>query len=225
MKNLVQFILYIHIFSGAIALITGLLAILSAKGKAAHNRNGRIYFYAMTLVFITGLIVAGYKTNRFLTLIAFLSYYSVFAGVRALKLKNLHKAQNPKWFDWAACGINAIANIAFIGLGLFYLIEKGSTAGSLLSIGFGIGGLLISYTNLIPFLFRPKKAYHWYLSHIGNMMGGYIATFTAFLSTMVTRFDLMNPFIAFAIPSLVGIPLLLYYQSRIEQNFQKTSKA
>lgn len=220
MENFVQNTLYLHIAIGTVALFTGLIAITSAKGKHWHRKSGKIYFYAMTGVFITGIIVAGFKFNRFLFLIAFLSYYSVFCGVRILKLKKLHKQQKPKWYDWFAGILNALANLIFLGLGIYYGILRGFTSGgALLSIGFGIGGLLISYTNLLPFIKRPDKPYHWYLTHIGNMMGAYIATFTAFLSTMVTRFDLMNPYLSFALPSLIGIPLLLYWQKRTEQKF------
>lgn len=220
MEILVNNILYLHILVGTVSLITGLIAIFSKKGKKWHKQAGKIYFYGMTGVFITGVIVAGFKFNRFLFLIAFLSYYSVFAGVRVLKLKQLHKQQRPKWFDWFAGILNAVANIFFIGLGIFYSIKNGFfSGGALLSIGFGIGGLLISYTNLKPFVVRPEKAHHWYLSHNGNMMGGYIATFTAFLSTIVTRFDVMNPYVAFALPSILGIPLLLFWQNKIEKKF------
>jgi len=205
---------------GAISLLTGLVAILSVKGKKWHKLSGKIYVFAMTGVFITGLIVAGFRFNRFLFLIAFLSYYSVFCGVRILKLKQLHKQQQPKWYDWFAGILNALANILFIGLGFYYGFKNSfSSGGALLSIGFGIGGLLISYTNLKPFLLKPTKPYHWYMSHMGNMMGGYIATFTAFLSTIVTRFDLMNPYLAFALPSILGIPLLLYWQRKYELKF------
>lgn len=222
MEIFISYALYFHILVGSIALLTGGVSIFSQKGKQLHTRAGRVYFWAMTLVFITGIIVAGYRFNRFLFLIAFLSYYSVFSGVRFLKLKRLHKNQNPKWYDWTAGIINGAANIIFIGMGLYYLFKENSnSAVALLSIGFGIGGLLISYTNLKPFIRRPTKAYHWYLAHIGNMMGGYIATFTAFLSTMVTRFELLNPFLAFALPSLIGIPLLLFWQHNIEKSFTK----
>ena len=206
---------------GVAALISGLMAIASKKGKQLHQKAGRIYFWAMTAVFITGIIVAGFRFNRFLFLIAFLSYYSVFAGIRILKLKNLHKGQSPKWYDWTAGIVNGLANLIFIALGLYYYFNSSNVAGSLLSIGFGVGGLLISHTNLKPFIIRPSKTYHWYLAHIGNMMGGYIATVTAFISTMVTRFDLMNPFIAFALPSLIGVPLLIFWQKRIEKSFEK----
>jgi len=223
MENSILYVLYLHILAGSFALVTGFIAILSAKGKSIHKKAGSLYFYAMSMVFITGIVVASYRFNKFLLLIAFLSYYSVFAGIRILKLKNLHKQQKPILLDWVAGIVNAIANIIFIGLGLYYGFSKGFTsAGTILSIGFGIGGLLISYTNLKPFIIKPKKAYHWYLSHIGNMMGGYIATFTAFLSTLVTRFELINPFLAFALPSLIGIPFLMYWQKQTEK--QLTSK-
>jgi uncharacterized membrane protein len=224
MEILVRYILSFHILVGTIALISGAVALLSKKGEKWHNQSGKIYFWAMTLVFMTGIIVAGYRFNRFLFLIAFLSYYSVFAGVRFLKLKKLHKDQNPKWYDWAAGIVNGIVNIIFIGLGLYYFFYGNNVEGSLLSLGFGIGGFIISYTNLKPFVVRPNKAYHWYLAHIGNMMGGYIATFTAFSATVVSRLDLMNPFLAFALPSLIGIPLLLYWQHQIEKKITKSSK-
>lgn len=225
MEHFIQNTLYLHILVGAVALSSGFVAISTAKGKRLHKSSGKIYFYSMTLVFITGVIVAGFKFNRFLFLIAFLSYYSVFSGVRILKLKQLHKGQKPQWYDWFAGVVNALANLVFIGLGLYYGLLRGfSSGGALLSIGFGIGGLLISYTNLIPFINSPKKPYHWYLSHIGNMMGGYIATLTAFLSTLVTRFDIMNPYLAFALPSLIGIPLLLFWQQHVIKSFKPLNR-
>jgi uncharacterized membrane protein len=220
-----QTILIIHVVSGFTALLSGLISLLSAKGGNAHRVLGKIYTTAMTGVFITGIWVAVTRENRFLFLIAFLSYYSVFAGVRALKLKQLHRDQNPEKIDWIAGGINTLANLIFLSLGVFYAFKNGFfNPGAILTMGFGIGGLMISYTNMQPFFIRPVKPWHWYLSHIGNMMGGYIATLTAFISTMVTRFELMNPYLAFAIPSLIGIPLLIFWQSKINHSFEQKTE-
>ena len=215
-------LLIIHIAAGFISLVTGLISILSLKGGKIHKKSGKIYFYSMTIVFVTAIIIASYRFNRFLFLIAFLSYYSVFAGVRKLRLKNLHKNQKPKWFDWTAGIFNGIANLFFIGLGIYYSIENGFfSGGALLSVGFGIGGLLISYVNLKPFIIKPNKSYHWYLSHIGNMFGGYIATSTAFLSTLISKYEIMNPFLGFALPSIIGVPVLIYWINKTEKNFNK----
>ena len=222
MDELIDQLLIIHIAAGVISLVTGLISILSLKGSKVHKKSGKIYFYSMTIVFVTAIIIASYRFNRFLFLIAFLSYYSVFAGVRKLRLKNLHKNQKPKWFDWTAGIFNGIANLFFIGLGIYYSIENGFfSGGALLSVGFGIGGLLISYVNLKPFIIKPNKSYHWYLSHIGNMFGGYIATSTAFLSTLISKYEIMNPFLGFALPSIIGVPVLIYWINKTEKNFNK----
>ena len=221
MIELIDQLLIIHIAAGFISLVTGLISILSLKGGKIHKKSGKIYFYSMTIVFVTAIIIASYRFNRFLFLIAFLSYYSVFAGVRKLSLKKLHKNQKPKWYDWTAGIINGIANIFFIGLGIYYSIKNGFfSGGALLSVGFGIGGLLISYVNLKPFIIKPNKSYHWYLSHIGNMFGGYIATSTAFLSTLISKYEIMNPFLGFALPSIIGVPVLIYWMNKTEKSFK-----
>lgn len=221
MNELIDHLLIIHIIAGFTSLVTGLISILSLKGGKIHKKSGKIYFYSMTIVFVTAIIIASYRFNRFLFLIAFLSYYSVFAGVRKLRLKNLHKNQKPKWYDWTAGIINGIANLFFIGLGIYYSILNGFfSGGALLSLGFGIGGLLISYVNLKPFIIKPNKSYHWYLSHIGNMFGGYIATSTAFLSTLISKYEIMNPFLGFALPSIIGVPLLIYWMNKTEKTFK-----
>jgi len=222
MENFVQYSLYFHALVGAIALLTGAVALLAPKGKTAHNGAGKIYFWAMTLVFVTGIFIAGYRFNRFLFFIAFLSYYSVFSGLRWLKLKQMHKGQRPEWYDWAAGGINSLVNLVFIGLGLYYLLRPSANIpGALLSIGFGVGGLAISYANLKSFFIPPKGGPYWYTAHLGNMGGAYIATFTAFLATMVSRYEFMNPYFAFVLPSLIGVPFLIYWTQRIERKFSK----
>ncbi len=225
METFIQYILYFHILSGSIALPTGAIALFTEKGKAWHRTAGRLYFWSMTLVFFTGIVVATYQFNRFLFLIAFLSYYSVFSGVRALKLKQLHKNQTPEWYDWSAGLVTGLANLIFVGFGFYLLFTLGPGGGALLSLGFGIGGLALTYTNLKPFLVRPGRANHWYTAHIGNMMGGYIATSTAFYSTIVSRYQFMNPYIAFALPAIIGVPILIYWINREERQYDAKRKA
>lgn len=225
MDNLIQYTFYLHIFVGGISLLTGAAAIFTQKGKRWHRTAGRIYFWAMTGVFVTGLVVASYRFNRFLFLIAFLSYYSVFSGVRFLKLKQLHRNQKPKWYDWTAGILNGLANLSFVGFGLYLLQVNGWQGGTLLSLGFGLGGLGLTYTNLKPFMVQPTRANHWYIAHMGNMIGGYMATFTAFFSTMVSRFQFMNPYLAFALPALIGVPLLFYWTYREEKKYEAKRKS
>ena len=81
----IKILLFIHVIAGFTSLTTGLIAFTTQKGGANHRKIGKVYFYAMTTVFVTAIIVSVYKFIPFLFMIAFLSYYSVFAGVRALK--------------------------------------------------------------------------------------------------------------------------------------------
>lgn len=223
MELVASSLMMLHIAAGFAALLTGAAALSSTKGKGVHRKAGRLYFWAMTLVFITALAIAGFRYNRFLFMIAFLSYYAVFAGVRTLQLKKLHKDQYPAWYDWMAGLINAGMNVLFMGYGIQIILDHpDQLSEALMYLGFGLGGWSISYTNLKPFLIRPKKAYHWYLTHIGNMTGGYIATFTAFLTTMVGRFDFPYPLFMFILPSLIGIPALLWWLYQKEQTFKKS---
>jgi uncharacterized membrane protein len=216
-----QLIRITHIATGSLALFTGALIIFKTKGDNWHRKAGQLYFWAMTLVFITSLFLAVQEANRFLFLIGFISYYSVFAGLRFTRLKELHQQQKPKWYDWFAGLLNALANLVFLVMGLYYVTQQESIQSfAFLSIGFGLGGLSLSYINLKPFVKRPKESYHWYLAHIGNMMGAYIATFTAFLSTSAARWDFLEPFWAFLLPSALGVPLLIFWQRKIERRFK-----
>jgi uncharacterized membrane protein len=226
MEKILPYVLILHVVSGLIALATGATALVAAKGRPVHRKAGRAYVWAMTLVFVTALALAGFRFNRFLFMIAFLSYYSVFAGVRALALKTLHGNQDPAWFDWAAGLVNAGMNVVFVGFGVQILVDDPQRIpAALMYLGFGMGGWIISYVNLKPFVARPKAAYHWYLTHTGNMMGGYIATCTAFLATLVSRFQIPYPLLAFVLPSLIGIPVLLWWQHRKEQTFKNPGSA
>lgn len=228
MDDFIARILFLHVISGTIALIAGAIALFTSKGKPWHKTCGKIYFWSMTSVFITGIIVAGYRFNRFLFLIAFLSYYTAFAGVRILKLKKLHKKQRPEWYDWVAGILNGLVNTVFVILGLSYFLPIGfvnSQSMALLSIGFGLGGIAISYVNIKPFIVKPTESYHWYLSHLGNMLGGYIATFTAFVSTISSRLDFSYPILAFISPAIIGIPLLIFWLNRQENKFKQVPQS
>ena len=218
MTFVIKTLLFIHVISGFTALITGMIALLTQKGHKNHNKAGKIYAKAMLSVFVTAIIVSAYKFIPFLFMIAFISYYSVFSGVRILKLKNLYKDQKPKWYDWTAGFVNLAANLAFIGFGIYSLVSGNPNGTAYLSIGFGIGGCLLSYTNLKPFFKRPDHKMYWWLSHMGNMIGGYIATTTAFSTTIFGILGVNSVFV-WIWPAIIGIPLTEIWQKRYKKKF------
>ena len=112
--------------AGIGALVFGALAIILKRNTPRHKPIGRLYFYCMTIIFITGVFLSVCKGLLFLFFIAIFTYYATIIAYRALRLKSLHENQKPTFLDWA---VEAIAGITFIGLIIFgfYFYFKNSS--------------------------------------------------------------------------------------------------
>ena len=86
-------LLVIHITAGSIALLTAFVALVTAKGGVIHVRAGRVYAIGMSVIFLTAVPLAALGADVFLLLIAFFSFYLVFAGWRFAR--NAAGARNP----------------------------------------------------------------------------------------------------------------------------------
>ena len=203
MKEAVQYVLYFHAFSGGIALLGGILAILTKKGSKNHTLCGEVYFYAMLSVVVTGLFVASYRDNLFLQTIAVFSFYMAFTGKRAVRNKK-EIVTSP--LDW---GFNIVSMLC--GLFMLYLVVVNFSR-----IGFAgaipmllIFGLLLSWMTIEDAVKMWKKKWvknHWLYTHIGRMGGSFIATSTAFILTNI-RFE--PRWIIWLAPTLIGVPLMI----------------
>jgi asparagine N-glycosylation enzyme membrane subunit Stt3 len=202
MKEFIQYILYFHAFSGGIALLGGILAILTKKGSKNHTLSGEVYFYAMLSVVITGLIVATYRGNLFLQTIAIFSFYMAFTGKRVLRNKK-EIVTSP--LDW---GFNIISMAS--GLFMLYLVIV-----NFARIGFaGAMPMLLVFGGLLTWMTVEdarkmwKKKWvknYWLYTHIGRMGGSFIATSTAFL---LTNIHFEPSWIFWLAPTVIGSPLI-----------------
>ena len=203
MENLIQSVLYFHAFSGAVALISGIVAIISKKGRKTHILSGKFYFWSMLSVIITGLIVGSYRGNLFLQLIAIFSFYMAFTGKQVLRNK---KEFIVKPIDW---GVNIISLMT--GLFMLYLviinIQKVGFAGvipMLLVFGFLLSWMAAEDLNKM----RKKKFVKndWLYTHIGRMGGSFIATSTAFL---LVNISFEPRWVVWLAPTAIGTPLII----------------
>jgi len=101
MQKVFLVILVIHIAAGTTALISGLLAIIFRNKVKVHKPIGRIYFWAMTVIFISAVYMSITHSNIFLFCVSFFTYYSCLTAYRSLRLKKLHLDQKPARLDWA----------------------------------------------------------------------------------------------------------------------------
>lgn len=210
-------LLVIHVTAGAVSLTSSPIAIFTPKANQLHRIAGKVFFAAMTVVFVTAIVLSTVKSIPFLFMLSFLSYYSVFAGVRILKLKGLASGQKPKWYDWFANGITMIAGLSFLIWGIYHWFFSGFQVVVLLAVIFGLVTLRVAYIDLVPFIWKPKEEQFWWFYHMGNMFGGTAAAFTAFLTTLEGRLEWNAPFVWVVPLTILGVasPFLdRYYQKK-----------
>src|SRR5262244_3758779 len=87
MNELVTALRFIHIAAGTIGLFVAPAAMVTLKGGRAHRRWGKIYFWSMATVTVTALVLAAWRPNYFLLMVAVFSFYLAFSGYRALYRK------------------------------------------------------------------------------------------------------------------------------------------
>jgi hypothetical protein len=100
-------LLAIHILAALIGAITGIIAMLSSKGRGKHAFFGMIYFRSLSVVFITTLVLSAFRWTE--------DYYLAILGALAFAAALLGRAAfRSQW------QIRVQAHIA--GMGLSYTL-------------------------------------------------------------------------------------------------------
>ena len=197
-------LLVIHIICGSLALLTAVVALVTAKGGVNHVRAGRVYALAMTGVFLTAVPLAFLGADLFLLFIAFFSFYLVFAGWRFAR----NRQGRPHPVDRVA-----VALMALTGLGMWgYAVVL--TAQWVTLVLFGFIAVALALTDGL-FYRRPSASYARRISrHLTNMLAGTIATVTAVLVVNVTT----NPvWLAWIAPTILITPLIVWWNVRVNR--------
>jgi hypothetical protein len=194
--------LAIHILSGFTALLTGFIAIVSQKGKKLHKVTGLTFFIGMIMVCVSAILISLMKENRFLLHIGIFSFYLVYSGYRSVKNKSL----NPSVIDFVLLLTAFLNCLAMVLSGQLVLIVFGVLGASLVAQDAKLFYDIIKQIEIL----KNK----WLLRHIGMMLGGYIATFTAFLVVNVSLESL--PWLPWLLPTIIGTPLIAYWTRKYQ---------
>lgn len=211
MEKLSNILIILHVVAGFTAFFLGPVAIFSDKFGKAHRTTGRIFSIAMTMVFITAVVVSIYKSNTFLFMVAMFSFYSVVSGIRILKLKTLGSKKKAKWYDWAIHGIFFTTCVGFLIFAGYLINQYGFIPLAILSGLFALGGFASVRTNLKPFFRAVQPKNFWLDYHRANMIGAYIATVTAFSAQQM---HFMPFLLQWTWPTLVILPLSTYFNRK-----------
>jgi Predicted membrane protein (DUF2306) len=221
MDILITTLRLIHIAAGTIALVLAPLAMLTVKGGRAHRRWGKIYFWAMAVVAATAVVMALWRPQIFLALLAVFSFYMAFAGYRTLSRKRPAQGQGPTALDWTA----ALATFAVSGAMALLGLIRPSAAWERLGIVpvvFGVLGMILAGLDIGRFLRPPADRNAWWFAHMGGMLGSYIATVSAF---SVVNFTFLPTAIRWLWPTVIGTPLIALWVTYYRIRFRRAPAA
>ena len=204
--NLFIILLIIHIVGGSTSLLVGLVVLLLRKGDKRHKLLGSIYFYAMLTASLIAIPMSYLHPNYFLFIVSIFTTYMLLTGKRYLYKKAI---SNISYADWTLTVAMALFSILFIGFGVYNLLQ--SNIFGIVSIVFGLIGLLFVFQDTINFRGRSKIKNYFITAHIQRFVGSYIAAITAFL---VVNNKILPSVVAWLIPTLLLVPFIIKWSRK-----------
>jgi hypothetical protein len=212
----------VHITAGATSFLMAPVALVTAKGGKAHRRWGMVYLWAMGAVAATALPMAIYRPVLFLALVAVFSFYACFSAWRVLALKDLPKGADAQPIDWAAGAITFAASACLAGFGAFKPAIVQNMG--IVAIVFGLIGMMLAFTQMKSFVRKPTEKMFWWYTHLGNMIGSYIAAWSAFSVVTLSRY-LGDAWYVWLWPTIVGVPAIVLTTAYYRRKFAPRVKA
>jgi len=96
-----------HVLAALVAVVTGIIAMLSAKHPGRHPRFGTFYYWCLSFVFLTATILAATRWHE--------DAYLFFLGAGSFSAATLGRtARRRRWLRWVPIHIS--------GMGLSYIL-------------------------------------------------------------------------------------------------------
>jgi len=200
-------LLYLHILAGFISLGIAYFLLFIKKGNKRHKKLGMIYVYGMSTIFVTAipLSLLG-EFNPFLFVIAIFSFYLAFSGYRQGRDRNGARERIDK-----VLGVFITATgILFYSMAVSaYLVEDSMW---ITSVIFGTIALVFGINDSFRMKIVERPNFYDRTNlHLNLMLGGTIATTTAFIVTIDPFATLWLNWVA---PTIVGTPIIIYFSRR-----------
>ncbi|MBL0024239.1 MAG: hypothetical protein WBP08_19380 [Saprospiraceae bacterium] len=213
MDTIFRTFLVIHIIAGTIGLLSGTINIIRKKGDKKHKLAGKFFLYGMLTVGLSAFVLSLMHTNYFLFIVGVFTFYMAATGDRYLSLRELRTTQKPKLIDWILTISMLLFGVAFIGFGIYHLIN-GENFG-IVFIVFGFIGLRMVSKDIQNYKGKTEIVNYWLVAHLQRMIGAYIAALTAFLVVNGKYFDGLIPnYLLWLLPTLILLPLIIKWTKK-----------
>jgi uncharacterized membrane protein len=217
MASVFPLLLTIHVAAGTVALIVVPVAMVTAKGGPTHRRWGRVYYWAMAIVAVTAVVMALWRPNPFLAMVAVFSFYFSFTARRVLRHKRPDRGERATALDWGAAVAAAVTSAALVGLGV---VRPGAVWVRLgaVAVVFGVVGLVFAGLQLRRFASPSGDPTRWWFVHMTGMLASYVAAVTAF---SVVNFTFLPTTPRWLWPTLLGTPLIAAWVTSYRRRFAR----
>lgn len=204
---MIQILLFTHILAGSAALAAAAFAVGSAKGGWLHRRAGSAYALAMLFVSVTALVLAVIHPNAFLFAVGVFSFYLVFTGWRAARVRD----GRPRLADHCGGALMALAGLGMLGWGVLGMMT-GAGARPVILLAFGSVGLTMALADWRDWQRGPITGKARIARHLGRMLGGTIATITA---AGVVNLGHLPALVVWLGPTVLITPLIFWWTARV----------
>ena len=210
MEIIFKIMLALHIFAGTAGLLAGSFAMILPRSGKKHKAAGNIFFWAMTLVFVSSLYMSLYTSNWFLLCIGVFSFYLAASGKRATAFKSAAAYKNgPSLPDHIIGTGGMLGGVGMLVLAIMFLTRGDSFA--VVPAVFGSISVWLAAHGYRDFKIPPVKKGQWVINHGTRMGGAYVAMVTAFI---VVNVEMEQRWILWLLPTVLILPLISFQIKR-----------
>lgn len=202
----ITILIYAHAALGSLALLVGLVPMVSKKGSAPHRKAGTVFFYAMLASASIAIVISvlpGHKNSALLAIGVF-TVYLVLGGYRSAR----HRRPD------ASFVLDKLIARGMLLTGAAMILLPVLISGSInIVLGiFGLVGIGFAVRDLVLFRRQQNFIASRLQVHIGKMTGAYIASVTAFIVVN----ELIPGLAGWLLPSILGTIFVVYWIRRVD---------
>jgi hypothetical protein len=227
MPSLSSLLLVAHIIAGSLAVIVGLVALLTPKpvvprAGSAHRKSGRLFLYSMCIVIGTATVLTLISLNPYFAGLTAAATVAVFSGYRVLRRKrpDLDASQRAHAVDWIVTLLILAVGLLLIALGASGCITRNLPV----VYSLGVGSVLYAAYDLYRFarpLAFPFSENLWLYEHLVKMLGGYFGAVAAFSgSVLVLLPEPWRQLWATSLGQTLAVVLVIYYRRKMKARRQ-----
>jgi hypothetical protein len=190
MRLLTNVLLALHIAFGTAAIVAGLAALLTVKGRGTHRRSGRVFLRCMAMVIGSAAVLSVLRFNPYLAGLTASAAIGTVSGWRVLRRKrpDLDPRQRATTFDWATAWV-----VLLVSAWLLALVSTGRLTENrpvVFSMAYGAGAFALwdlwRFWRPTAFPCTPNL---WLYEHIVKILGAYFGAVAAFSGSVLVLLD------------------------------------